>query len=101
MGWKTINGNRYYYKTSRIGTRVRTEYVGNSEVAMLIAQLDKIENRERVIRQAEEKEAREEWRAVEEKLDEMLADARSAVAEVLKAAGYHQHHRGEWRKRRG
>jgi hypothetical protein len=29
----------------------------------------------------------------------LLAEARAAVAEALTAAGYHQHKRGEWRKR--
>jgi hypothetical protein len=30
----------------------------------------------------------------------LLAEARAAVNDALTAAGYHQHKRGEWRKRR-
>jgi hypothetical protein len=33
-------------------------------------------------------------------LDEMAEQARALAREALTAAGYHQHRRGEWRKRR-
>ena len=37
---------------------------------------------------------------LERALDELAERARDLAREALTAAGYHQHHRGEWRKRR-
>ncbi len=39
MGWKQINGCRYYYRSIREGNRVRTEYVGTGEAAETAARL--------------------------------------------------------------
>ena len=33
-------------------------------------------------------------------LTELAREARSLARDALAAAGFHQHHRGEWRKRR-
>ena len=40
MGWKTINGRRYYYRCERDGGRVKTSYLGDGETAQLFALLD-------------------------------------------------------------
>jgi hypothetical protein len=40
MSWKSINGQRYSYRSKRIGRRVVSEYVSAGEVAELIAQFD-------------------------------------------------------------
>jgi len=37
MGWKTINGRRYYYKSERVGDRVKTTYFGGGESGLLIS----------------------------------------------------------------
>ena len=37
---------------------------------------------------------------LERALDELAEQARDLARDALTAAGYHQHHRGEWRKRR-
>src|SRR4051812_41099568 len=47
MGWKTINGNRYYYRSERDGSSVRTSYVGSGDMALLFAALDFDAQRER------------------------------------------------------
>jgi hypothetical protein len=44
-----------------------------------------------------EKRVREELERQVEQLDQAC---KSIVNELLEQAGYHQHHRGEWRKRR-
>ena len=43
---------------------------------------------------------RKELDDLERALDELAERARDLAREALTAAGYHQHHRGEWRKRR-
>jgi hypothetical protein len=35
MPWKTRKGSRYYYRSTRDGDRVRTEYVGSGPAAEL------------------------------------------------------------------
>lgn len=99
MGWD--KDRRYYTRSRRVNGRVVREYVGGGAVGELAAQLDAI-NRQK--RGAERDALQTELDAVAAldaplaELDE-LADllARAALA----AAGYVQHHCGEWRKRRG
>ena len=40
MGWKTINGRRYYYKSRRVGSRVESTYFGAGESGSLMAEID-------------------------------------------------------------
>jgi hypothetical protein len=40
MGWKTINGRRYYYKSEREGGRVKTTYFGGGELGELFSVLE-------------------------------------------------------------
>ena len=37
MGWKTINGRRYYYNSEREGLRVKTTYFGAGESGLLMS----------------------------------------------------------------
>ena len=39
MGWKTIKGRRYYYKSERDGGRVKTTYFGAGESGLLTSLL--------------------------------------------------------------
>ncbi|MCA1686965.1 MAG: hypothetical protein LC745_13540 [Planctomycetia bacterium] len=101
MGWKWVNGHPYYYKSVREGGRVRSQYYGGGLTGKLIAEMENIEREEREADRLEDREARAGEREIERALDALVAEAREAVAAVLTAAGYHQHHRGEWRKSRG
>ena len=101
MGWKWISGRGYYYKSVREGGRVRSQYYGTGLTAKLIAEMDGIERAERIADRLDDRADRDEEREIERALDALVADAREAAAEVLRAVGYHQHHRGEWRKSRG
>ena len=74
MGWKTINGRSYYYRSRREGGRVRTEYIGPAGQAELFALLD-AEDRER--REAERERERAEREAVERLRD--LSQRRSTL----------------------
>jgi hypothetical protein len=57
MGWKTINGRRYYYKSERIGGRVETTYFGAGRAGALMAQMVAFERSER---EADREQSREE-----------------------------------------
>ena len=62
MGWKTINGHRYYYKSERVGGRVQTAYFGAGESGLLISLLEselrEEERAERNRRKAERERAK-------------------------------------------
>ncbi|MBM3983698.1 MAG: hypothetical protein FJ304_26195 [Planctomycetes bacterium] len=99
MGWD--KGGRYYTRSRRENGRVVREYVGGGAPGALVARLDADE---RARREAERDAVRAESEAAAAldtalaELDE-LADLLTRAA--LAAAGYTQHRRGEWRKRRG
>ena len=99
MAWKTINGRRYYYRSVREGSRVRSEYCGGilGELASAITCRDE---HERFLNRTEQREEREEWDEIDRALDELAGDARHLAEGVLAANGYHKHNRSEWRKRR-
>jgi hypothetical protein len=97
---KRERGGLYYTRSRKVGGRVVREYVGTGPLAKLVAEMDALERRQR------EKEA-EAWqveRGRVETLDEPtegLCEATELLTRAtLLAAGYHQHKRGQWRKRR-
>lgn len=100
MGWQTKGGGSYYTRSRREGGRVVREYLGGGAPALIIAQMDALD---RQLRAAEREERRDE-RAAEEGAARLTRWYVRAVENVLRAeltaAGYRQHDRGEWRKRR-
>ena len=101
MAWETRErGGRYYTRSRRQGSQVIREYFGSGPVAQIAAQLDALRQlrREeaRATRQAEEKLLQD----MDESVEELDATCKELTQAALEAAGYHQHHRGEWRKRR-
>ena len=98
MGW---DKGRYYTRSKKVNGRVIREYCGVGEVAELAAQMDAINRADREA----EREARRVERAELEALDVPLNDlndlADLLARAALVAAGFRQHKRGEWRKRRG
>lgn len=104
MGWKMRRDRPYYYRSVRQGRKVRSVYVGGGELGRLAAEWDAIERQgrehQRVERSLELADACEDD-ALERELDAMVADGRKQAAAVLEAAGYHQHDRSQWRKKRG
>ena len=100
MGWQTIGSGQYYTRSVREGGKVRREYVGSGSLAVLAAYADAQAREEKAKKRAEQQQARE---AEDEETRVMRWYCR-AVEGVLRseltAAGYHQHDRGEWRKKK-
>jgi hypothetical protein len=102
MAWETRKrGGRYYTRSKKVNGRVVREYVGRGLAGELAAAADE---RERA--QGEAKQAA--WRAECERIESAIApleefcDAVETLARAsLLLAGYQQHHRGEWRLKRG
>ena len=99
MPWKKRGRYRYYYKNERVGRRVVSHYIGRGELAGLVeAQVEagkRLRTSERRL-----KALREAPTPADRDLEELSASAELLVRVSLIAAGYHRHHRGEWRKRR-
>jgi hypothetical protein len=101
MAWETrARGGLYYTRSRKVGGNVVREYIGRGEVAKAIATLDAADREER-------RERAEALRAEIERFDQadagvrVLCDLADLLArDTLQRAGYHQHDRGDWRRKR-
>lgn len=98
MGWD--KGGLYYTRSRRVGGRVVREYVGGGPIGELAAQLDALGRGKREADRATARAERERVVALDEPLSELNELAAELIRAVLIAAGFHQHKRGEWRKKR-
>jgi hypothetical protein len=96
MGWE----RGYYYSARKVNGRVVREYWGRGEAGQLAAELDARERRER----AEALAAAQARIADLDELEAAVVAADKALElaahAALLAAGFRQHKRGEWRKKR-
>jgi hypothetical protein len=95
------NGRPYLYRSVRRDGRVTSEYVACGAAALLLAQGDRLIHDMKTIALPEDPEERQQRDELERALDTLAADARARAHAALIEAGYHQHKRGEWRRRRG
>ena len=99
MGWEERRGRSYYYRSRRVGDRVRKVYVGGGvlgEIAALEDELQRLQNKQ------ESASLKEEWKRLEEDaafLQELEEVARILTRAHLIANGYHQR-KGTWRRAR-
>jgi hypothetical protein len=106
MAYEWRKGRLYYYRKQRINGKVVSTYYGpaGGEYARLWSSLVAIDRERREQERMERTIARNEFAELAStapELVELLAEAKRVTAEALHAAGYHQHDRGEWRKKRG
>jgi hypothetical protein len=94
------NGRSYIYRSVRRNGRVTSEYGGSGEDAYLISRLETIARDEADLKHWQERQKRKELDELEQSLDELAQQAHDLARGALTAAGYHQHNRGKWRKRR-
>ena len=97
MGWER---GRYYTRSRKVNGRVEREYVGGGEVGRLVAEAD-------AANRAERKANAAAWRAEKARMDAQESDvarlcglADLVTHAALVVAGYHQHNRSEWRRKR-
>jgi hypothetical protein len=96
MAWE----RGYYYRVRKVNGRVVREYVGTGAVAELIAQMDALERERRQLEALEQRQENDELKALDAELKIVNETANLAARAALLAAGFHQHKRGEWRRRR-
>jgi hypothetical protein len=98
VGW---DKGRYYTRSRKVNGRVVREYVGKGEIGEIMAQIDALDRADRQAEREALRAEKAELNALDsgvKQLDE-LADLLARAA--LLAAGYRQHKRGEWRRKRG
>ena len=100
MGIVYRNGRPYFYQSKRRGGRVTSEYIGSGEDALLIDALEGIKRDKKHSDRRQERSERKKLDDLEQALDDLAERARDLARDALTAAGYHQHYRGDWRKRR-
>jgi hypothetical protein len=97
MAWE----RGYYYQVRKVDGRVVRQYVGKGEIGELAARVDAFLRTERQAKAHTRKAEQEQLEAIESDVDRLCERSDHLVRAALRAAGYHQHKRGEWRKRRG
>ena len=94
-------GGLYYTRSKKVNGKVVREYVGGGVLGEIAARMDALERCQREEEAAAWKEERERMEALEAPTEELCEAAELLAKAALVAAGYHQHKRGEWRKRHG
>ncbi len=100
MGWETRKGRRYYYRASRVDGRVVKRYVGMGQLADLLGEFDAADAQRRQSEADARRAERDALNTLQRRVGEVCDLVDELTRAVLLAAGYHQHDRGEWRKRR-
>jgi len=100
MAWETRNGRgRYYTRSRRVNGRVVRQYIGAGIAGELAAREDAQRLAEREKRRSAWMSQKRELEAIEGLVDERRKVLMSLTGATLLRAGFHRHHRGEWRKR--
>jgi hypothetical protein len=97
VGW---DKGRYCTRSRKVNGRVVREYVGTGPLAQLAAQMDAIARQEREAHKEHLRQVRAELDVLDADLEALGKQADLAARAALVAAGFRQHKRGEWRRRR-
>ncbi len=98
MTW--CRDGRYYYRSRREGGRVISEYLGAGAVGAAAARCDEERRAQIAAKFERDRAAHDEARQLEAALHDLARVSDELLVETFAAAGYHRHHRGEWRRRR-
>ena len=97
MGW---DKGRYYTRSRKVNGRVVREYLGTGRVAELVAQMDALDRERRRLEALDLRDKKAELAALDAEITDLIETTDLVARAALLAAGYHQHKRGEWRKKR-
>ena len=101
MAWeKRERGGLYYTRSRKVDGRVVREYVGGGLRGEKAARMDSKEQQRREEEAAAWREERERLEELEGLIDEFCEAVETVARATLLAAGFRQHNRGEWRRRR-
>src|SRR5207244_3633737 len=94
------NGRRYYYQSRRVCGRVVKRYCGRGFVSEAAATTDRARRTLAECNRRERRLRADAARRLPEELGLLDALCQLLSRITLEAAGFHQHARGQWRKRR-
>lgn len=104
MGLENRHGRLYFTRSKRIKGKVKREYVASGLLAQIAAFDDALT---RLAAQEVKRWQQEHWQQEREAADALdgavcavCEEATAAFCTAMTEAGYHQHNRGEWRKKR-
>jgi hypothetical protein len=100
MAWVSRGGKAYYYCKRKVAGRVFSEYFGSGPEAELAAALDARRRQERQARRRAGQLEHGCWERAVSLLGGFAVGTALLVQSALLLAGYRQHQRGAWRKRR-
>jgi hypothetical protein len=100
MAWVRRGLKQYYYRTRRKGQRVLREYFGSGPEAEVAAALDAARRAEQVRRRRAARAEQQRTAVADSLVRSFWELAELLLRASLAAAGYRQHARGHWRKKR-
>ena len=101
MAWeKRERGGHYYARSRKVKGKVVREYVGGGVRGEIAARMDAKERQRREEEAAAWREERECLEGLAGLIDEFCEAVETVARAALLAAGFRQHNRGEWRRRR-
>ena len=97
MAW---DQNRYYSRSFKVNGRIIRQYIGGGEAGRMAAQQDE-DRREKIrLRREAAKRLMTDLKAIDDTVIALCHRTEIAARAAMYAAGYYQHHRSEWRRRR-
>src|SRR5262245_54260723 len=100
MAIYTRNGKVYLYRNVRQGGRIRRLYLDAGELAEYGDALIRLQRAERQAQADKVRRQRQAWANDDALIDRLDEVVQVLVRSALLAGGYHQHARGQWRRRR-
>ena len=100
MSWLQRGGKRYYYRNIWKNGRSVHTYLGTGDVAEFAATNDALRRVQREIEARKWQQEQERRAAAKALLVELCGQSDLLVRVTLVVAGYHQHDRGAWRRKR-
>ena len=85
MGWERRRRGSFYYRSTRLGSRVKKSYFGNGSLAVPVAHQDERRKAHRGAATDRHREARQHLEAVDQELDqvEILVDVIAATEQEI------------------
>jgi hypothetical protein len=101
MAWESRKGRgRYYTRSRRVGGKVVRQYLGQGWSAIIASDIDELLKAKRAAATASRREERGELQELDADLLAINQGVDLIARAALLAAGYRQHYRGEWRRKR-
>jgi hypothetical protein len=100
MGWEPRGNKFYYFRYGKLNGRVTRQYLGAGAVAELAAAADALRRADRRAAAEVRRAEQARWAEATAPLLELSRAVDVVVRAALLAAGYRQHSRSSWRRRR-